>query len=767
MEITPTARRVLEARYLAKDGQGNVIETPKELFHRVAHAIAQGDLLYGAKPRKVKETEEGFFRIMNEGLFLPNSPTLMNAGRPLNQLSACFVLPVEDNMQSIMQAMYDMAMVQRTGGGTGFSFSHLRPEGDIVSTTGGSASGPVSFMRMYGHVTDAIQQGGWRRGANMGVLDASHPDIRKFIHAKDDESITNFNISVWASDEFMKLAARQLQDEIPNVADWSLRDPRDNQIVGWENARNLLHEIAESAWKTGDPGLLFADRINESNPTPWLGDIESTNPCGEQPLLPYEACCLGSINLGKFVDWGSKEPNWKLLELVVIRAVHFLDNIIDVQSYPIPKVEKGHKRTRKIGLGVMGWADMLAKMGIEYDSDEALRLAERVGHCINTNAFDTSIELAELRGSCPAFSQPEYPQVRNATRTTIAPTGSISLIANCSSGIEPYFARTYVRQNVLGGQTFDEEEIPLIAEFRLRDEFKKSLIDSREANIFPKTPTSSAEIHRWFKTAHEITPLDHITMQAAWQKNTDNSVSKTINLPNSSSVEDIFNAYVTAWRAGCKGVTVFRDGCREKQVLVNTEAKQRTDPKGRERSSLVEEPIIHERATNSDHPKVLERATLMKQPIIHERPTSLRGWTERVSTGLGHLFITVNEHDGRPFEVFAQVGKAGSDVSAFTEGVARLVSLALRSDIPPSEIVGQLKGIGGSVSNGFGTAKVLSVPDAIGRVLARYISDPSDVASSVTPTPLLSYNMCPQCHWATLVHAEGCEHCTECGYERC
>ncbi|PKM84068.1 MAG: ribonucleoside-diphosphate reductase, adenosylcobalamin-dependent [Firmicutes bacterium HGW-Firmicutes-13] len=579
MKLSDNARITLEKRYLRKNAEGVITETPEEMLRRVAGNLALVEKeCYGKSEEEVRKTEESFYKIMDRLEFLPNSPTLMNAGRDLQQLSACFVLPIEDSMESIFETLKHMALVQKTGGGTGFAFDRLRPAGDFVRSTNGVASGPISFLKIYDCGTEAVKQGGTRRGANMGTLRYNHPDILDFVVCKEsDFEITNFNISITVSDSFMEKAAGL--DPDPN---YYLINPRTNKPhidartgnLKRLNAQKLFNLIVERAWKNGDPGLIYIDQMNRFNPTPHIGKFETCNPCGEVPLLPYEACCLGSINLGLFVD-DEGTINWNRLREVVHCAVHFEDNVIDASQYVIPQIEKMHKDgNRKIGIGIMGWHNMLVKLGIPYDSEEALAAAEKVMGFINDEAKKKSVELAWERGVFPNFKGSIYDtgkeedRVRNATRTTIAPTGTISIIADASSGIEPYFSIAFIRKNVLGGVDLPEVN-PVFIEIAERKGFYSVDLIERIARTgcVQKDPEVPSHIKRLFKTAMEIDFTWHIKHQAVFQKHTDNAVSKTINLPRNAPVEDVKKAFIMAWESGCKGITVYRDGSRSTQVL--------------------------------------------------------------------------------------------------------------------------------------------------------------------------------------------------------
>lgn len=563
MELTENALKVLHARYLLKDENGVVIETPEQMFKRVAYNIAEAEKLY---KDDVSYWAEKYYDLMTTLRFLPNSPALMNAGKSIGQLAACFVLPVEDSMKSIFDTLKNAALILQSGGGTGFSFSKLRPKADIVRSTGGIASGPVSFMKIYNTATEVIKQGGARRGANMGILRIDHPDILEFVRVKRKEGeLTNFNISVAVTDAFMEALER---DE-----EYKLLNPRSGEVVGSLRAKIVFNEIVESAWKTGDPGLIFIDRINRANPTPHIGQIESTNPCGEQPLLPFEACVLGSLNLSKYVkadERGQKvedRVDWDRLAEDIKTAVRFLDDAIDVNVYPLPEIERMHKGNRKIGLGVMGWADMLILLGIPYNHKKAFELARTVMRFIRDKSKEASADLAVKRGVFPNFKgsiydAPGMPKVRNATTTTIAPTGTLSTIADCSSGIEPIFAIAYKRL-VLDTELYEINKYFIkIAKERgfYSDELMKLVMKKGNLKGIKEIP---GDVKKIFKTALEIPPEDHIEMQAAFQEFTDNAVSKTINLPNKATKEDVERAFILAYKKGVKGITVFRYGTKK------------------------------------------------------------------------------------------------------------------------------------------------------------------------------------------------------------
>ncbi len=738
MKLSDNARITYERRYLKKDPEGNFLETPADLLRRVAVNMAAVERTYGKDEAAISEIEEQFYQAMAGAYFMPNSPTLMNAGSDLQQLSACFVLPVEDSMEGIFTSLKHMALVQKTGGGTGFAFDRLRPAGDRVRSTNGVASGPLSFLKIFDAATEAVKQGGTRRGANMGSLIYNHPDILDFICCKEREGeINNFNLSVTVSDEFMRKVTGADPDPCYNLINprsgEPYADPETGKIVQLE-AREVFDLIVRKAWSKGDPGIIFIDQMNRFNPTPQIGSYETTNPCGEQPLLPYEACCLASLNLGRFVT-GEGAVDWDKLRRVTRLAVRFLDNVIDSSSYVIEEIARMHKEgNRKIGLGVMGWHDLLVRLGIPYDSEAALETAEKVMSLINEEAKRCSVELAEERGVFPNFDGSVYDtgkpgdRVRNATRTTIAPTGTISILAGASSGIEPYFSIAFLRKDVLGGVDLPEVN-PLFLEFARRDGFySEELIEkiARSGQLPEDEAAVPDDIRKLFKTAMEIDPGWHIRHQAIFQKYTDNAVSKTINLKREATVEEVSDAYIMAWKMGCKGITIYRDGSREKQVL---------------------------------NLGVDEEVTLRPS----SRPATLIGHTTRIKTPLGNLFVTVNTAEGKPFELFAQIGKAGSDVVAFTEGIARLISLALRCGVGVQEIVAQLEGIGGYRSVGFGPNRIMSVPDAIGRALAQL----AKVKAGENGSSPGSREICPDCGSGAVIRVEGCAKCEACGYSEC
>lgn len=757
-QLSENAVKVLERRYLTKDGEGNLTETPEALFRRVAAAIAKADEQYGGS---VRETEELFYDLMTSLRFMPNSPTLMNAGKPLGQLSACFVLPIGDSMGEIFDTVKNAALIHQSGGGTGFSFSRLRPAGAMVRSTGGVASGPISFMRVFNSATEAVKQGGTRRGANMGILRVDHPDILDFIRCKENTTeITNFNISVGITEAFMEAAAKG--------EDYPLIDPRNGQETSRLNAREVFDLIVDKAWQNGEPGIVFLDRLNRDNVVPGEGEIESTNPCGEQPLLPYESCNLGSVNLVRMLKTGNgrTEVDYDLLGQTVDAAVHFLDNVIEVNRYPLEVIETHTKATRKIGLGVMGFADMLYRMGIPYNSEEGVALAEAVMGFINERAHAASEALAEVRGAFPLFAQSTLATgkpIRNATCTTIAPTGTISIISGASSGVEPLFALSFVR-NVM-----DRDALPQVdayfEEVAKREGFYSEALMRKIAQegTIAHLEEVPAHIKRVFVTAHDIKPADHIRMQAAFQRHTDNAVSKTVNFTKEATREDVRQVYELAYKLGCKGVTIYRDGSRSEQVL-NVGAK------------------LEEKA---------EKTAQVIAP--RPRPAVTRGITEKVVIGCGNLYVTVNYDDQGICEVFTNLGRAGGCPSQ-SEATSRLISTALRAGISVESIIEQLKGIRchstlrqRAVN---GDIKVLSCPDAIGRVLEKVndlflhgeqvplemaatkpieaakpektvnIRIDDDTASALHDQP------CPECG-GNMEHEGGCVICRSCGYSKC
>ncbi len=695
-DIGENAKKVLAARYLAKDETGQPAESLEDLFRRVATAIADADALHD-EGADTAITARRFYRMMTDLRFLPNSPTLMNAGRPLGQLSACFVLPVEDSMEGIFDAIKYAALIHKSGGGTGFSFSRLRPSGSTVGSTGGVASGPVSFMRVFNMATEAVKQGGTRRGANMGVLRIDHPDILAFIDCKKNNAdITNFNISVGLTEAFMEAAE--------TGESYDLIDPHTQTAAGQLNAGEVFDKIVDAAWTNGEPGILFLDRLNRTSPVPGQGEIESTNPCGEQPLLPYESCNLGSINLAKMLraDVETPEIDWELLAETVRDATHFLDNVIDVNSYPLPQIAETTRQTRKIGLGVMGFADLLLLLGIPYNGEEALRLAERVMGFITAEARQASAGLAAQRGAFPLFEQSIYkegPPLRNATVTTIAPTGTLSIIAGCSSGVEPVFAYAFTRTVMDGTEMLEGNPIleeKLRAEGLYSEELMREISQKGSVAHIEAIPE---DIRRVFVCAHDISPTSHIQMQAAFQRYVDNAVSKTVNFPAAATRAGVAEVYRLAWLAGCKGVTIYRDGSREGQVLAVKGDAKLPSP----RDVLGQMP---------------DNLQPYGQITPRERPDITTGFTERMKIGCGNLYVTVNYDKNGICEVFTSTGKAGGCPSQ-SEATARLCSVALRSGMSVREVCAQLRGIRCPSTIRQAGLHCSSCPDAIAKVVMK------------------------------------------------
>jgi len=762
LKLSPNAIKVLERRYLRKDQEGKLIETPEQMFIRVAAAIAAAEAQYGKSEQDVKKLQESFFEIMTNLEFLPNSPCLMNAGKELGQLSACFTLPIEDSMESIFETLKVTSLIHKSGGGTGFNFSRLRPKNAVVKTTGGVASGPISFMRVYDAATEAVKQGGTRRGANMGILRVDHPDIMEFITCKENNNhITNFNISVAITDDFMRCLSRG--------EDYDLIDPHTRKPVQRINAKEVFDLIVKQAHKNGEPGIIFIDRINQYNPTPRLGKIESTNPCGEQPLLPYESCDLGSINLDQMCKkaGGRCEIDWERLKYVTRLAVHFLDNLIDVNKFPLHEIEKATKATRKIGLGVMGWASLLIRLNIPYNSEEAVALAEKVMSFILDVSNEKSLELGKDKGVFPAFKGSIYDKkegqlrMRNATLTTIAPTGTISIIAGpCSSGIEPLFALSYYR-NVMDNDKLVEVE-PLFEQVaRQRGFYSRQLMEKiAESASIKDIKEIPEDVRRVFVTSHDISPQWHVRMQAAFQKYVHNATSKTINFPHEATIDEVRQAYILAFDLHCKGITIYRDKSREEQVLNVGKPKEKQEPK-----------ITQE---------------FKKEIAPRPRPEVIIGTTTKVATGCGNLYVTINvDEEGKPFELFTQMGKAGGCAASQLEATGRLVSLAFRAGIEVKAIIEQLRNIRCPSPSWEKGQRIFSCADAIARVVERRLVNvqAAPVASEAVTIPmkhshddqLLASDLddkanivgvCPDCGGA-LRHEEGCVKCHACGYSKC
>ncbi len=755
------AKVVLEKRYLKKNRETGELETIEELFHRVAGNIAQGDKKFDKKA-DIKATEKIFYDLMTSKKFMPNSPTLMNAGADLQQLSACFVLPIGDSIDEIFESIKNAALIHKSGGGTGFSFSKLRPKNDVVRTTSGVSSGPVSFMRAFNVATEVVKQGGTRRGANMGILRVDHPDILEFISSKADTSeFNNFNISVAFTKEFL--------DAFEKKEYYNLYNPRTKEIQGTLNAADVFDFIVNAAWQNGEPGIIFIDVINNDNPTPEVGEIESTNPCGEQPLLPYEACNLGSINLSLFVkEDGSID--YDELKDTIHKSIHFLDNVIEMNKYPLPQIEELALNNRKIGLGVMGFADMLFMLAIPYNSEEAEKLAIKIMKFIDDESKQASINLAKIRGTFANYEKSIYKAkdmpLRNATVTTIAPTGTISIISDCSSGIEPIFALAFVR-NVMDDDKLPEVNKTFEAIAKKEGFYSEEMIKAvAEKGSVKGIDSIPAKWQKVFCISHEIEPEWHIRLQAAFQKHTDNAVSKTINFANSATKDEIREAYLLAYKLGCKGITVYRDGSRDLQVLTIGSSSS---------SSKKPEHELTTIEVDADLYKVKPR----------ERPRVTVGKTIKTKTACGTLYVTINEDEHGLCEVFATIGKSGGCAYSQAEGLSRLISLSLRSGIDAHSIVKQLIGIRCTSPVWENGRPILSCADAIGNVLDNYIScrekngDTIDVKQvninfgtedTSKPKPntnkVLTGATCPECH-SPLEMSEGCMSCRSCGYSKC
>ena len=813
--LSSNAVTVLEKRYLIKDDAGKPVETPSDLFWRVARTVAEPDRRYGASAGAVEALAEAFYGLMADRLFMPNSPTLMNAGRPLGQLSACFVLPVDDAISNGRSGIYDtlrsMALVHQSGGGTGFSFSRLRPKNDIVRSTMGVASGPVSFMSLYDASTDVVKQGGTRRGANMGILRVDHPDILEFISCKDDiTKVTNFNISVAVTDAFMRAVEADTS--------YDLIHPKTQQVVGQLEARQVWTKIIHGAWKTGEPGVFFIDRANYYNPVPHLGAYEATNPCGEQPLLPYDVCNLGSINLGGFVTNG--QIDWDGLRRVVHLATHFLENVIDANQYPLQEITDLAQRIRRIGLGVMGLADLFVRLGVAYDSEEGVALGRKLQQFVDEEAKVESERLGTHRGVFPEWERSIWGpdataargpngervrpmrRLRNCNVTTVAPTGTISIITSCSSGIEPLFAVAFMRNQAGVLMPDVNEDFVAIAQQEgwHSEDLMRRIAEAGHIN-FPEVP---ARWQRVFVTANHIKPEWHIRMQAAFQEYNDSAISKTCNFANDATEGYVEEIYRQAYRLGCKGVTVYRDGARDAQVLSTgataKKVKEAVGGTGRDEvvvqreaadlhGEIAELRAENERLRKSVHE--LEAENLQRRQK-RSRPELLRGTTRRLETPLGTLYVTITEDDrGQAFEIFMSLGKAGGALMADVEALGRLISLALRSGIPMTEIYRQIRGISSDRTLGLGANKVLSVPDAVGIAIERWMQDKQGVQQELLPglaegpeAPVVQQittgaeqmtlggmqetlsGACPDCG-SQLEFAEGCMKCHVCGFSEC
>ena len=810
-DISDNARVILEKRYLLRNNNGTIVEDPQGMFRRVAYAIAKGDTLYGASPERVDHIADRFYQLMASLDFLPNSPTLMNAGTGQGTLSACFVLPLADTMEGITRASHDQAMVQKFGGGTGFALSELRPKGWSISTTHGKACGPVETLRYLSATSKLVTQGGKRDGANMAVMDVHHPDILEFIACKTVEGdIHNFNISVGVSDEFM----RAVEDNT-DYALYFRENPADHESAKVEvdriDARDVFDKIIDGAWLNGEPGMIFLDEVNRNSPVKDIGLITSTNPCGEQPLLPYESCNLGSVNLANFVigkladrvidrspaqldllrpEYAGVQAHtlqkfpgidWDRLGQTVKLAVHFLDNTIDVNEYAIPEIRDMNLQTRKIGLGVMGFADMLVGLGIPYDSPEAVAVGRDVMRYIREQSDKASAELANIRTPYGAWHENgvKHPRMRNACRLTVAPTGTISMIAGCSSGIEPIFSLAFRKHNILGGDTtliYADANFERVV--RERDSYSQELLDAlSNGESLQERDDVNPDVKELFHVASDISPRDHVLMQAAFQESVDAGISKTINFPNEATRTDVEEAYMLAWETRCKGITVYRAGSREKEVLTA----------GTGESADLDDSLVQSIRTENGI-AYLKRMS---------RPAVLESKTVQMHTGRGKIYVTLSfTSDGYLFEVFTNHGKAGGNDSAMAEALSRMISLSLRSGVSPDDVIEQLVHI---VDNPIivGGRHIHSVPDAIAQVLSEHafsppsgifkpdveagqvaLLDPPDaeqlgmpkstaVATADPATVATSTESCPECFAPNMAFEEGCMKCYSCGYSRC
>jgi len=754
--LNNNAIQVLRRRYLLKNDKGEVVETPKELFSRVAKAVARADIQYGEDPTAA---ETAFYNMMARLDFLPNTPCLANAGRVDGQLSACFVLPIEDRMDAIMDTAKNAALVHKTGGGTGFSYSRIRPRNDFVAGTGGAASGPVSFMRMYNAVTECVKQAGIRRGANMGILRVDHPDILEFIDCKRvacdvcsgfgrktcGHGLTNFNISVGITDAFMK--------SLYSGGEYEIVHPVSGSVVGKYQARDVWDRIIQNAHYSGEPGLFFIDRVNALDPlSSYLGDIEATNPCGEVPLRAYDACTLGSVNLSKFYFErdGVLVLDFDRLASVVHHCVHFLDNVLTINNYPVPQIGDMTRKCRKIGIGVMGWADLLLRCGIPYDSDQALKLGVQTMRLINEEAVKASEVLAEKRGPFEHWSESRWaargdkPR-RNSTVTVIAPTGSISIIAGCSSGIEPLFSVAMIR-NQADMEMVDVNQVFVDVSKRegwYSEDLMREVAEKGSVSDLEAVPKKWREV---FRTSLDIRYDWHVKMQAAFQAHVEDAVSKTINMPNTATVEDVEAAYDLAWELGCKGITVYRDGSRKSQVLNVGK-------------------VNHGEATK----ELLEMLPKARRHIPADGYRHGTTISKKTAHGTVHTVIDDHPEDGQPFECFIISGKSGSEVTAVMEALGRAVSyaLAIPSPIRPDKrleaLAEQLRNIGGA-SNGFGLNRISSAPDGVGQAFQDYLARRN---GGIRPKFPPKHDLCPQCKAPTLSRGGGCDVCESCGYSKC
>ncbi|MFM2141326.1 MAG: hypothetical protein RLZZ25_1591 [Gemmatimonadota bacterium] len=813
--LSQNARTVLDKRYLVKDKTGKSVETPEDMFWRVATTVAEPERRYGATEKQVEKVARQFYELMTQRRFEPNSPTLMNAGRPLGQLSACFVLPVDDALSNGHSGIYDtlrsMALIHQSGGGTGFSFSRIRAKGSMVRSTTGVASGPVSFMQLYDASTDAVKQGGTRRGANMGILRVDHPDVMEFITCKEDlTKITNFNISVAITSKFM--------EALKGGTSYDIIDPISKAVVGQLDAREVWDKMIEGAWRTGEPGVFFIDEANRYNPVPHLGAYEATNPCGEQPLLAYDVCNLGSINVGYYVVDGVMD--WKAFAKDIHLSTRMLDNIIDANKYPLPEIDALAKRIRRIGLGVMGFADALIRLGIKYDSAEGVEFGRKVMEFVDVEGKKESARLAEERGVFPEWERsiwgpdatcardeagqrirPEM-TLRNCNVTTVAPTGTISIIAGCSSGLEPLFAVAFMR-NQAGVMMPDVNE-DFVAIAQREGWYSEALMERIAKTGSVQQPEVPAKWQAVFATANNITPEWHIRMQAAFQQHCDSAISKTTNFAHTATREDVRAIYELAYEMKCKGVTVYRDGSRDGQVLstgATADAAAKRD--GAKEDAATKRELaelkgqLAELTSDNDRLKKLlfdSEAENLQRRQKRSRPDILRSTAIRKETPLGIMFVHITEDDkGQPFEVFINLGKAGGSAMADAEAVGRLISLALRSGISIQQVHRQLRGISSDRAVGLGPSKVLSMPDAIGLALEDWMRSKQGVqqellagaAPQATPAPVPVVTVggaqmqfdavnggdafigtCPDCG-SQLEFAEGCVKCHVCGFSEC
>jgi ribonucleoside-diphosphate reductase alpha chain len=845
-------------RYAFRNKQGEPIETPKQMLWRICYNIATAERLYSENPREAHmETARMFYHTMARQEFVANTPTMLNAGKPNQQLSACFVLPVEDDLDGILNSAFDMARIHKSGGGTGFAFSRLRPKDDVIQSSGGKTTGPIAFMQTYNDITSSIRQGGVRRGANMGILHYTHPDILMFaIYKVDEFSLTNFNISMTVDEKFFEAVKRDAADlpedyendfdfeaviaeakeglklrdpdlkivrldaVVKKLHEWvdetdsrkgyALINPRTGQEAGRLNAKKLYDLITRLAWQYGDPGMIMIDRINNSraNPTPHLGMIEATNPCGEQPLLPYDACTLGQINLSKFVNEDRTDFDWERLKTMTHIGTRFLDDVLDMNEYPIEQVRLTTRAIRRIGLGIMGFADALLMMNVGYNTEEGIQMAERVMKFIQKESDNASVDLARVRGVFPAFKgsiydKPGEIRPRNGARTTIAPTGTTAMLADCSSGCEPLFALTYAKNTIEGKRMFQSSHY---FEKALKDRglYTEELLEKIQEHkgSIQEMDELPADIRRTFVVAGDITPEWHLKIQAAFQKYVDNAISKTINFNNDATVQDVRDAYWLSYETGCKGITIYRDGSRDKQIL---ETKK--------------EGSYYDQLAGKSLAKAAGDKALVGVPVdMKPRPEILAGKTYKVASPIGTAFVSINEDpEGNIFEVFIHVGRAGSDIMADAEAMGRLISLAFRiptpfaSDRIAQNVVEQLSGIGGSSSAGFGQARVRSLADAVAKVLREHemakngeqeargaqaeqlasmaagpslsadtkrlqssesaVLEPARgavaLATKENAQPAGMADLCPDCGNASLRFIEGCQKCEICGFSKC